>query len=313
MKFRPCAFCCLVIWACLVWLPSQAAAQLNEPPDVRPSILAGTWYAGSAKALSQDIRTLLDGVETQKVDGVLVGLVVPHAGHMYSGRVAAHAYRLIGNRPIQRVVLIGPSHRVAFQGVTVDLRKGYETPLGVVPVDQRTARKLMEGSPEIRWLPNVHDAEHSLEVQLPFLQTVLPRAEIVPLVMGQQDFATCALLAERLWAVLGADRGTLIVASTDLSHYHSSNRARVLDTRIIGRIERLDPEGLSEDLRSGACEACGGGPVITVLLAGKRMGADKAMILNYADSGDVTGDHSRVVGYAAAAVFKSSDTDPHPR
>jgi hypothetical protein len=131
--------------------------------------------------------------------------------------------------------------------------------------------------------------------------------------MGQQDLATCALLAERLRAVLGTGGETLIVASTDLSHYHSSAQARVLDMRIVGRIERLDPEGLSEDLRSGACEACGGGPVITVLLAGKAMGADKAVILNYADSGDVTGDHRRVVGYAAAAVFKSSDKDPRPR
>lgn len=304
----------LLACACLLWLPVRAAAQSTEPPtEVRPAVLAGTWYAGSPSALSQNIRGLLDGVGTRQVDGALVGLVVPHAGHTYSGRVAAHAYRLIENLPIRRVVLIGPSHRVGFQGVAADLRKGYETPLGVVPLDQRTARKLMDGCPEIRWLPRVHDSEHSLEIQLPFLQTVLPRAEIVPLVMGQQDLATCALLAERLRAVLGTGGETLIVASTDLSHYHSSAQARVLDMRIVGRIERLDPEGLSEDLRSGACEACGGGPVITVLLAGKAMGADKAVILNYADSGDVTGDHRRVVGYAAAAVLKSSDKDPRPR
>jgi AmmeMemoRadiSam system protein B len=297
----------LFIAACSSWVAGTAGAADMQTGDIRPPILAGSWYAGSAEALARNVRGYLARVETPAVAGELMGIVVPHAGHRYSGPVAAHAYRLLETRPFKRVVLIGPSHRVPFSGVSVNLQAGYRTPLGVVPVDVDMAGKIAAVAPEIRWVPEAHVAEHSLEIQLPFLQTVLERFAIVPIVMGRQDPATCGALSGALLKALGKSPDTLILASSDLSHFHSSEKAKVLDDRFIERVRAFDPQGLGRDLAAGVCEACGGGPVIAMLMTVKGMGADRVRILNYADSGAVTGDHRRVVGYMSAAAFKGRD------
>ena len=296
----------LLMGVSLLGVSGGSAAEDAQTGDIRPAILAGGWYPGSAETLSRSIRGYLDGVDKPALDGDLIGIVVPHAGHVYSGHVAAHAYRLLETRSFKRVVMIGPTHRVAFGGVSVNLRHGYRTPLGVVPVDLDAARKIADASPAIQWVPKAHAVEHSLEIQLPFLQTVLKRFQIVPILMGRQDLGTCAALSDALVKVLGKSSDTLILASTDLSHFHTSEEARVLDTRFIERVRNFDPRGLARDLADGNCEACGGGPVIAMLLAVKRAGADRIRILDYADSGAVTGDHRRVVGYLAAAAFKTS-------
>jgi AmmeMemoRadiSam system protein B len=303
----------LPVCALLAVVSAPADAEESQPGGIRHSILAGRWYPASPDALSRDIRGYLDGAGETQPEGVLKGVVVPHAGYMYSGAVAAHAYRLLDKRTVRRVILIGPSHRFGFKGVSVNLQSAYETPLGVVPVDLETVRKLVGAAPGVRWVPQAHAAEHSLEIQLPFLQTVLGRFQIVPVIMGQQDLGTCRALAEVLWKIAGGLDGTLLLASTDLSHYHPAAEAEALDSRFIEHVRGLDPEGLSRDLGSGVCEACGGGPVVTLLLAARAMGADRVRILSHEDSGMVTGDRHSVVGYLAAAVFKSSGKDPHPR
>jgi AmmeMemoRadiSam system protein B len=172
----------------------------------------------------------------------------------------------------------------------------------MVPVDQKTGRELLDTGPKIRWLRKAHALEHSLEIQLPFLQTVLRDFQIVPIVMGEQDIKTCSDLAESLIQVLGDSPETLVLASTDLSHFHNYKQAKALDLKFIEQVKGFDPEGLSKDLLSGKCEACGAGPVITTLMTARRLGADHAVILKYANSGDVTGDHNRVVGYLSAAL-----------
>ena len=284
--------------------PEKILSQESEDRDIRPSILAGTWYPAKATILTRTIQRFLSQAEIQPVEGALKALIVPHAGYRYSGHVAAHAYRLLQNSPFTRAILIGPSHRAAFRGVSVNPQSGYETPLGVVPVDQELARRILDTGTGFRWLKRVHAGEHSLEIQIPFLQTVLPRIRIVPIIMGQQNFDTCLKLAETLVKVLENDQDTLLLASTDLSHYHPYDQARALDARFVEYIKDFDPHGLGKALAQKKCEACGGGPTIATLLASRQLGARRTMILKYANSGDVTGDHSAVVGYVSAAVMK---------
>jgi len=299
--FRPFGLVTFVLCT-LCLLPYRASGGEESRKDVRTSILAGTWYPGTPDALSKSVHGYLSKARVRSPDGTLKAIIVPHAGHRYSGGVAAHAYRLLQGSRFTRVVLIGPSHRAAFRGVSVNLQSAYKTPLGMVPVDQETGRKLLDTGPNIRWLRKAHAREHSLEIQLPFLQTVLHEFQIVPIVMGEQDINTCSGLAGTLIQVLGDSQETLVLASTDLSHFHNYNQARALDLKFIEHVQGFDTKGLLKDLLSGKCEACGAGPVITTLLTARKLGADHAVILKYANSGDVTGDHSRVVGYMSAAL-----------
>jgi hypothetical protein len=282
----------------------EAGAEGSGETDVRRSILQGRWYPAEPDELRRWIRNRLSEASPPQVGDRIFGLVVPHAGYRYSGGVAAHAYRLIRGSAFDRVVLIGPSHRRAFEGVSVARHDAYETPLGRVPVDRAAADRLIASSPSIRFVPEAHAVEHSLEIQLPFLQVVLGDFRIVPVIMGRQGLDSCSALAEALWGALGDGEKTLIVASTDLSHYHDRETARALDSVFIRHLERFDPEGLTGALASGRCEACGGGPAAALLMATRRLGATRCVILDRADSGDVTGDRERVVGYVSAAVVE---------
>jgi len=287
-----------------VGYPLQTTGEEKKDKNIRDSILAGSWYPGNKKTLSRMVEGFLSRVKTGSVEGELTAFIVPHAGYMYSGQVAAYAYRLLQDMDFKRVIMVGPSHRAKFKGASINLQSGYKTPFGIVPVDQDLARKIIETSDQIRWIPQAHAREHSLEIQLPFLQTVLSDFQIIPILMGEQDFKTCSDLADSLLRVTGTMGDTLLLASSDLSHFHSYKRARELDMRFIKHVREFDPSGLASALSTGSCEACGGGPSITVMLAAQRLGADRALILKYANSGDVTGEHSRVVGYLSAALIR---------
>jgi hypothetical protein len=234
------------------------------------------------------------------IAGDLVALVAPHAGLMYSGPVAAHAYHLLAGRRFDVAVLVGPSHFVGFDGVAVYASGGFATPYGVSPIDVDCAAALMRAVPLVHERAPAHAREHSLEMQLPFLQRVSPGIRIVPLVMGRQTADTAGALADGLAAVLRGRRA-LLVASTDLSHYHDAATAARLDAVVIDHVSRLDAVGLQSALDARPEHACGGGPTVAVMRAARDLGARDAVILQYADSGDVSGDKSAVVGYLAAA------------
>ena len=286
----------------------------EEKQSVRLLILAGQWYPRSRDQLQKRVEHLLSEAATPPVKGTLKAIIVPHAGYTYSGPVAAHAYKILQGRPFRRIILVGPSHRATFKGVSVNLQKVYRTPLGDVPVDLSMAKKIIQlGKPCIRWLAQAHGMEHSLEIQLPFLQTVLSEFSIVPIVMGQQDYNTCLDISRILAEALGRSEDTLILASSDLSHYHTYQKAKEKDLEFIKHTKAFDPEALDKALSKGHCEACGQGPVIATMLTARKLGADQSYILDYANSGDITGYHNRVVGYLAAALFRSSDRDQHPR
>lgn len=273
--------------------------------EIREPVVAGTFYPDKPEILSRDVKRYLDQVKKEKIEGDIVALISPHAGYMYSGQVAAYAYKWVEGKVFDSVVVVAPSHRALFKGASIYDRGGYRTPLGVVPVDVEFSKKMMEKRKEIQFLPDAHSQEHSLEVQIPFLQVALKSFKLVPIVMEPTwSWETCQYLASAIAeAVKG--KSVLLIASSDLSHFHSYDEAVKLDKIVLNHIERFDPEGLNRDLKSRCCEACGGGPIITIMLAAKALGANQGKVLKYLNSGDVTGDRSRVVGYAAGVFYKT--------
>jgi len=271
--------------------------------DIKKSVLAGTWYPGDPERLRADILSYLAKVPGEKEGGTIVALVSPHAGLVYSGQVAAFGYRQIEGESYDSVIVIGPSHRAHFRGASVYDRGGFETPLGVVPVDVELAGALLARDEILAFRPEAFAQENSIEMQLPFLQVVLGDFTFVPIAMGTQDEDTCRRLAEAIVSAAG-DRNVLIVASTDLSHYHSYREAVAMDTELIDRIARLDVRAFLKALETGKGEACGGGPVAVAMMVAEKRGGAAVRILKYANSGDVTGDKSGVVGYLSALLYR---------
>lgn len=224
---------------------------------------------------------------------------------MYSGPVAAYAYRAVTPCAYGAAVLVGPSHFVAFDGISIWARGAWDTPFGAVPIAEDVAAVVAAASAEIAEYPAAHAREHSLEMQLPFLARLLPGVPIVPLVMGHQRRETALALGNALVRAIEARVGepVLLVASSDLSHYEDATVASRLDAVVLRHVEALDPDGLMHALEREPRHACGGGPIVSVLHAAVRLGGTEARVLRYADSGDVSGDKSSVVGYMAAAIW----------
>ena len=228
---------------------------------VRKAAVAGTWYPGTRAALTAEVDAHLAAVPPRAVAGRVRALVSPHAALRYSGGVAAEAYALLRGRRSLTAVLVGPSHRVAFDGVRVYTQGGFETPLGIARVAEELADALVRGHPSIKADAWPHREEHSLEMQLPFLQRVVPELRIVPVLLGTQTRAEVDVLASALEAAL-AGQDALLVASTDLSHYHAAAQAGPLDARVTECVARLDPEELMARLESYHGHACGGGALV---------------------------------------------------
>jgi AmmeMemoRadiSam system protein B len=269
---------------------------------VRKSAIAGSWYPGNPSVLRNDIEKYFRSVGDVQVDREIVGIIAPHAGYVYSGQIAAYAYKLICGNNYDVVIVIGPSHRHAFHGVSIYGRGGYETPLGIVPVDEVLSLDIKALSKVVQDIPAAHLQEHSVEIQLPFLQVALGHFHFVPLVMGDQSVDTCRELAEVIYQATRSKK-TLVVGSSDLSHFHNYNAATKLDAVVLQHLKDADATGLLKSLAGEATEACGGGPMVVAMLVAGKMGANKARLLKYANSGDVTGDKSSVVGYAAAVYY----------
>ena len=309
---RPCGMkrWIFIISLVLSLIPCAVGGKMREKgkamsgKNVRESVIAGSWYPGDPARLTKDIKGYLAQVPEHKIEGELIALISPHAGYMYSGQVAAHSYKLLEGKEYDIVVIVAPSHRAYFKGASVYPQGGYRTPLGIVPIAEEITEALMK-SPLIDSIPQAHAQEHSLEIQLPFLQVVLKDFRLIPIVMGEQDFQTCEEVSAAIADVI-TGKNALLIASTDLSHFHAYDKAVDLDQKVVEHVNAFDPEGLNKALKGGQCEACGGGPTVTVMLAAQALGADKSEVLNYANSGDVTGDHSSVVGYMAAALYRNT-------
>lgn len=273
--------------------------------DTRHPAVADMFYPADPDQLEQELERMLGESDASAPPGNIKALVSPHAGYMFSGTVAATGFRNLHPGAYQVVAVICPSHRDKFHGISVFNGKGYETPLGMVPVATDYAEALIAQSEHIVSSWEGHQHEHALEVQLPFLQKTLNEFAVLPIVMGDQDYDTCKLLAEALYAVLPQEP-TLLVASSDLSHYHPYEVAKKIDGATIRLLENFDETQLMQGIARGECEACGAGPIVATLMASKQFGANRIKVLDYKNSGDVSGDFSAVVGYLTAAIYQTN-------
>ena len=302
-------FVFLVLCTSAVGVLLRLASPAKETSAVRSPAVAGQFYPAQPDELRNMVDAFLAQATVPPLQGDLVALIAPHAGYIYSGKVAAYSYALLKGRKFDRVVVIAPSHFETFPFVSVYDGDAYATPLGNVVVDKEFAAKLAKSSSLLQLsarghVPSQQQGEHALEVQLPFLQRTLGEFKLVPIVMGDQTYETERALGVAL-AKMVKGTNTLIVASSDLSHYHTYDEASKMDQKTLKAIELWDYLTLSENLERRVWEACGGGPIVATLIAAERLGAKQARILKYANTGDVTADHSRVVGYGAVALLRS--------
>lgn len=282
---------------------------------VHPAGVAGSFYPAEPAALTAMMDTMMSQARVPPGNGPLMALIVPHAGYPYSGPVAAYGYAALKGRKFARVVVIAPSHYDAFDFNSAYDGDAYATPLGTIPVDKEFVAELAKASSSVKLSGRGHNpanqkAEHALEVQLPWLQHTLGAFKLVPIIMGDQSYESSRALGVSLAKLIQRDFDsgeTLIVASSDLSHFHTYEDAEKIDHKTLSALQSWDYFTMSRNFGRRVWEACGGGPVVAAMIAADRLGANQGQVLRYANSGDVTGDRSRVVGYGAAALIRSQE------
>ena len=274
--------------------------------DIRKSVIAGSWYPGDEKELRDQINKYFENAKIADISGEILALIAPHAGYDYSGFIAANSYKQIKGKSYDAIIVIAPSHHESFNGVSIYSEGGFETPLGVVPVHESLANAIIAEDEIIRSSMDGHREEHSLEIQLPFLQIAVPDIKIVPISLWDYSPQTCQRLANAITkAVKG--KNVLIVASTDLYHGYSYDECIETDNYTINKILKLKPEELNEDLIQRKAQACGGGPVVVAEMVALNLGANKTKLLYRTNSGDVTGRKGGyIVGYSAIAIYKEN-------
>lgn len=286
--------------------------------EVRPSTLAGRWYDADPEVLGRKVDAYLDAAQLPDLEGELIGVIAPHAGHTYSGPVAGYAFAALralrsrgpGGVPVL-VALIGPMHHPYVEPLITTAYDAYVTPLGKVPVDKDALSQVdltLKSDLGFGLTAVERDPEHSLEIELPFLQRVLPSGsewKLLPVMVRAREPRVSQGLGKALAQVL-QDKNFVLVASTDLSHFYNQQTALAYDRAMLNAIESFDPAAAFDLERAGKGFACGLGAFTAVLWAAKELGADKVKVLRHATSGNVTGDYSSVVGYGAAVIVKSS-------
>ena len=271
--------------------------------DLRPSPIAGTWYDASPQTLATKIDSYINNVQLPELNGSIIAVIAPHAGLIYSGAVAAHAFAMLHDLTPDLVIILSPFHSFTPYPFVTTKHQAYSTPLGNIEVDREALTEL-QSRLDIPIIPIANDKEHSLEIELPFLQRVLKNNfKLLPIMIHTEEPETAQKLGQALGQSL-KNKNMLIVASTDLSHFYDQRTAKIFDTEMLKRFESLNPASIFEAERTGKGFACGHAAVACMLWASQALCADKLQILNYATSGDITGDQSSVVGYGAAVVLK---------
>ncbi len=272
--------------------------------DLRAPAVAGTFYPSDRSELKELVNGYLQVEDKLNDDQRLIALVSPHAGLIYSGHVAGHGYGLLKNSKIRKVVILAPSHHERITGGTIYDGDAYSTPLGDIPVEKELSAELANKSDFLSLSSKGHGPEHSLEVQLPFLQSILGDGfELVPVIIGYVNPGMASEISSSITEIISeADEEVLLIASTDLSHFHDQKQANLLDGLTADHIERMSIDELYDECEAGNCEACGINPLMIVMKTSQQLGASNSKVLKYATSGDVTGDFSSVVGYLSAAI-----------
>jgi AmmeMemoRadiSam system protein B/AmmeMemoRadiSam system protein A len=288
----------------------------QEERDVRAPAVAGQFYSSDAKHLRAGIQQFLRDAVTARVENP-VALVVPHAGYAYAGQIIGDGYRQLQGLQPDVVVILGTNHTTAgFDGISIYPKGAFRTPLGDAVVDEGLASALLAGDPDCNSDRRVHAREHSIEVQVPFVQVVFPHAKILPAIVGTPDSERCARFGETLARRLKG-RSAVIVASSDLSHYPSWEDANRTDHETLQAISSLDADAFSRKVQAimsrprpnlATC-ACGEAPIMSAMTAAKALGATKGIVVSYANSGDVlVGDRGRVVGYGAEVLAAAGES-----
>lgn len=274
--------------------------------EIRRAMVAGSFYPRKPEELTRQLAEMFSKAKRRVFSGSIRAIIAPHAGYQYSGQIAADAYKQIEGEEFDSVVVVAPFHGF-FKGVSVFSGDKYETPLGEIEIDKNLSARMADRHPTVYASTVGHTGsggrgEHSLEVHLPFLQIVLGKFKLVAMIMGDQEESTIRATAEVLAAAI-KNSNTLIVASTDLSHFHTDKQARTMDKAFKKALDAYDTNRILEVISKGKAEACGFGPVAAVIEATKRIGGEDAEIVSYDTSGTVTGDFSDVVGYMSAVVI----------
>lgn len=276
---------------------------MKSSNKIRYAGVAGMFYPGEKMVLERELSLLLEASPVLDLPRPVRGIIAPHAGYMYSGGVAARAYRQIFNRKYDTVVIIAPSHQDSFDFISIFNGKGYRTPLGDVEVDLSAVEELVQFDPVIQLSDKGHSrSEHALEVQLPFLKWALGNFRMVPVSMGSQNWENIHALSNALSQVLKNKR-VLFIASSDLSHFYPDSQARIKDQVAESNIENYDEDQLWRDIQDRRCEMCGFGPVISVMRTVRKFGVKEAKVLLYRNSGDITAEKESVVGYLSAVLY----------
>ena len=329
-------FLALISVSLLGIIPSHAA-------EVKEADLAGSWYPASKAQLEDQLKGYLDAANPENIEGRILAIIVPHAGYAYSGPVAAYGYKAVMNNDkegsrvppspglrrtskgsafakasadrqgAKTVIVLGFSHRQYLDGVSVYGGDFWKTPLGEIAVDTAMAGMIISSNPRFRFQKELFDDENSLEMQIPFIQMALNDVKIVPIAFGNQNYSDAYALATVLANLVKDRSDCLIVASTDLSHYHPYQDANSIDKRTIDTIGRLKAKDFYDEAKMGSCELCGLMPVTTSLLVAQMLGYDKIKRLKYANSGDITGDKTKVVGYVSSVIYKEVTGSPGHR
>ncbi|RKY82846.1 hypothetical protein DRQ07_00160 [candidate division KSB1 bacterium] len=296
-----------VLILCLTAVPALLFPQNSE---IRQSARAGQFYPADPEQLSTTVKKFLDSSEIFNINGKINGLLVPHAGYEFSGRVAASGYRQVEGNDYDLVFIIGTCHYKAIKGAALADWDAFETPLGLVKLDKKLINDIAEKSDLINIDREAHLYEHSVEVQLPFIQTILPGIPIVPMVMGRSSYGEIKNIVKTIAKATKGEK-VLFIASSDMSHYPDYRSAYEVDLKTLDQIKKYDPKGVlrlnNEIMRKGIknldCTLCGLDAVVTVMMLTKLSGADKVFILPYMNSGDLTGERRRVVGYGSAVFY----------
>ena len=281
----------------------------EETPVIRKPAVAGKFYPANPIELSKAVAALFTEAQKIPLSGRPLAVIVPHSGFLYSGKIAARAFKLLEGEQFDNVVVIAPSSTVFFKGCSVYEGQGYETPMGVVEIEKELSEKIASFNLSV-YLSNMGHAtgstrgEHALEVQLPFLQVVLGKFKLIAIVMGEQEEDTARALGQALGAALSGTN-TLIVAASNLSHFHTQKEAKTMDSLLQSAVQKFDPKALMDAIESGKAEASGGGGIAAALHAAKQLGGKDIRFLGYGNSGETTGQVDEVVGYMSAAILSS--------
>jgi MEMO1 family protein len=282
---------------------------MNAISELRPSPIAGRWYSGDPQVLKASIDRYLSAPRLPALAGRVVAVIAPHAGHLYSGPVAGYGFKAVAGQTFDLVAILSPMHQYHPSPLLTSAHRAYVTPLGQVPIDTAAVGQLdaiLQEKLGFGLTPVVNDSEHSLEIELPFLQRALVAPfNLLPVMVRDQSPHIAQVLGQAVAAVC-QDRSALLVASTDLSHFYSQREASQLDQAMLDQIAVFSPEGVFSAEAMGKGFACGLAPLAAVLWAARDLGADRVQVLHHATSGDVTGDFTSVVGYGAAVALKTA-------